>query len=92
MWAVDSHSETAIPAHPNPPLHRRQLDRPRLRLRDTKERIPRLRVQQIVLGDFTSLGGAAGCALGLDATNGGAISDSGVVGGLSCRLFRTMLG
>ena len=80
MWAVDSHSETAIPAHPNPPLHRRQLDR------------PRLRVQQIVLGDFTSLGGAAGCALGLDATNAGAISDSGVVVALSCRLFRTMLG
>jgi hypothetical protein len=42
-------SKPTIPAHPNPPLHRRKLDRPRLRLRDTKKHIPRLRVQQIVL-------------------------------------------
>jgi len=39
---TDSHPETAIPAHLNPPAQRCEPDRPRLRQRDAKEHVPRL--------------------------------------------------
>ena len=56
MWALDSHSKPAVPADPNSSLHRRKLDQPRLRLRDTKKHIPRFRVQQIVLQHRPAMG------------------------------------